>query len=83
MTVRIFNTGSPYNIPAGHSTDLGALRAHYEKKNVEAEEERIVRVKQMADDSEERERREAEERLLANKKGQSMLQRMGLQRPEQ
>ena len=84
MTTRIFNTGSPYNIPAGHSADLGALKAHYEKKNVEAEEKRIVRLKEMADDSEDRERRrEAGERLLANKKRPSILQSMGLQRPEQ
>ncbi len=83
MTVRIFNTGSPYNIPAGHSTDLGALKAHYEKKNVEADEKRTARLKEMADDNEViRQRREAEEAQLADKKAPSILQRMGLQRPE-
>lgn len=84
MPNRIFNTGSPYNIPAGHSADLGALRAHYQKKNLEAEEKRIARLKEMADDSEiEKQRREAQKALLAEKKPQSMLQRMGLQRPEE
>ena len=83
MTSRIFNTGSPYNIPAGHSADLGALKAHYEKKNVEAEEKRIVRLKKMEDDREDGKRREAEERLLASRKRPSILQSMGLQRPEQ
>ncbi|KAL9069815.1 MAG: hypothetical protein Q9161_005274 [Pseudevernia consocians] len=77
----IFNTGSPYNIPAGHSADLGALKAHYEKKNVEAEDKRMVRLKEMARDSEIlKQRREA---VLADKKPQSLLQWMGLQRPEQ
>ncbi len=84
MTARIFNTGSPYNIPAGHSTDLGALKAHYEKKNVEAEEKRTARLKEMADDNEARRQgREAEEAQLTDKKAPSILQRMGLQRPEQ
>lgn len=84
MSNRIFNTGSPYNIPAGHSADLGALKAHYERKNVEADEKRIVRLQEMADDSEiMRKRREAEETLLAKKKAPTILQRMGLQRPEQ
>lgn len=76
----MFNTGSPYNIPAGHSADLGALRAHYEKKNVEAEDKRMVRLKEMAEDSEIlKQRREA---VLADKKAQSILQWMGLQRPK-
>lgn len=80
----IFNTGSPYNIPAGHSADLGALKAHYEKKNVEAEEKRIAKLKEVAGDSEIlRQRREAEEALRADKKPQSILQRIGFQRPEQ
>ena len=84
MPTRVFNTGSPYNIPAGHSADLGALKAHYEKKNVEAEEKRMARLKQMAGDSEIlKQRREAEAALLADKKPQTVLQRLGLQRPEQ
>ena len=83
MTARIFNTGSPYNIPAGHSTDLGALRAHYEKKNVEAEEKRAARLQELADYKEAiKQERVAEEALLANKKAPTILQRMGLKRPE-
>ena len=84
MLPRVFNTGSPYNIPAGHSADLGALRAHYARKNVEAEEKRMVRLQEMAEEREnEKQRREAQEALLADKKAPSILQRMGLQRPEQ
>ena len=83
MSTRIFNTGSPYNIPAGHSADLGALRAHYENKNIEAEEKREAKLKEMAGDSEIlKQRRESEAALLAEKKPQSILQWMGLQRPE-
>ena len=83
MLFRIFNTGSPYNIPAGHSADLGALRAHYEKKNVEAEEKRMAKVREMAADSEAlKQRRDAEEALVADQKPQSILQRIGLQKPE-
>ncbi|CAF9909341.1 MAG: hypothetical protein ALECFALPRED_005523 [Alectoria fallacina] len=80
----IFNTGSPYNIPAGHSADLGALKAHYEKKNVEAEEKRMAKLQETAGEGEVlKQRRAAEEALLADKKPVSILQRMGLQRPEQ
>lgn len=37
MVDRIFNTGSPYNVPAGHYTNLDAVIAHYEKKNADSE----------------------------------------------
>ncbi|KAI9819572.1 MAG: hypothetical protein M1827_007022 [Pycnora praestabilis] len=38
----IFNTGCPYNVPAGHGgANLDRLIAHYEKKNAEAEEAKI------------------------------------------
>ena len=42
---RIFNTGSPYNVPAGAGADLEHLKAHYEKLNVEAETKRTERLK--------------------------------------
>lgn len=81
MPARIFNTGSPYNIPAGHSADLEALKGHYEKKNVEAEKKRVARLEEIAGDSEiVKQRREA---LLADEKPKSILQWMGLQKPEQ
>lgn len=39
---RIFNTGSPWNIPAGQGgANLDKLIAHYEKKNWEAEEAKV------------------------------------------
>ncbi|MCJ1351868.1 MAG: hypothetical protein MMC33_001852 [Icmadophila ericetorum] len=31
----VFNTGSPYNVPAGHSANLDQLIQHYHKKNEE------------------------------------------------
>ncbi|MCJ1363447.1 hypothetical protein MMC16_002554 [Acarospora aff. strigata] len=38
----IFNTGSPWNIPAGQGgANLDKLIAHYEKKNYEAEEKKV------------------------------------------
>lgn len=60
------------------------MKTHYEKKNVEAEEKRMAKLKEVAGDSEIlRQRREAEEAVLANKKPQSVLQRIGFQRPDQ
>lgn len=51
---------------------------------MEGEEKRMAKLKEMAGDSEIlKQRREAEETLLADKKPQSILQWMGLQRPEQ
>lgn len=39
---RIFNTGSPYNVPAGHGTgNLDKVIAHYEKKNKEEQERKM------------------------------------------
>jgi hypothetical protein len=38
----IFNTGSPYNVPAGHrARNLEELVAHYEKKNADEDERRL------------------------------------------
>lgn len=28
---RVFNTGSPYNVPAGHGADLRPIQEHYRK----------------------------------------------------
>ncbi|KAI9722597.1 MAG: hypothetical protein M1812_001528 [Candelaria pacifica] len=43
----IFNTGSPWNVPAGHGgANLDALIAHYEKKNAEDEERKMKRLKE-------------------------------------
>ena len=39
---RIFNTGSPWNIPAGQGgANLDKLIAHYERKNFEEEEKKV------------------------------------------
>ena len=84
MPTRIFNTGSPYNIPAGHSADLGALKAHYHQQNIKAEERRIARLQEMEEESELLEQsREVQRALLAKQKASTMLQRMGLQRPDE
>ena len=40
MKSRIFNTGSPYNVPAGSQANLDELIAHYKKENAEAQEKR-------------------------------------------
>ncbi|KAI9702055.1 MAG: hypothetical protein M1836_001399 [Candelina mexicana] len=43
----IFNTGSPWNVPAGHGgANLDSLIAHYEKKNAENEEQKIKKLKE-------------------------------------
>ncbi|KAI9876527.1 MAG: hypothetical protein M1830_006311 [Pleopsidium flavum] len=43
----IFNTGSPWNIPAGQGgANLDKLIAHYEKKNVEAEERKVKTLRE-------------------------------------
>lgn len=45
LSFRLFNSGSPYNVPAGSSTDLSAVVAHYERRNKEMEEARLARMK--------------------------------------
>ena len=75
---RIFNTGSPYNVPAGHSIDLGAVIAHYEKQNAATEERRIERVTRQAEDAELQAQKQATER---NRKS-SILQQLGLAKPD-
>lgn len=42
---RLFNSGSPYNVPAGSRADMSAVVAHYENKNREQEESRVARMK--------------------------------------
>ena len=77
---RIFNTGSPYNVPAGHSIDLEAVKAHYEKQNAEAELKRMERLKWQAGESELLAQREAE--ALEHSKPKSILQRLGITAPD-
>ena len=76
---RIFNTGSPYNVPAGHSVDLSAVIAHYEKQNVLTEEKRIERNTRQANDAEVLAKKVAEER---NRKP-GILQQLGLAKPDE
>lgn len=42
---RIFNTGSPYNVPAGHTANLDELIAHYKKINADVNMAREARSK--------------------------------------
>lgn len=43
---RVFNQGSPINMPAGNSSaDLTAVVAHYEEKNRAVESRRVSRMK--------------------------------------
>lgn len=39
-TPRIFNTGSPYNVPAGSQANLDELMAYYQKEAISAQEKR-------------------------------------------
>lgn len=68
--LRVFNTGSPYNVPAGHSINMEAIIAHYEKRNREVEEKRVARQKwRDAEAAAEAERRlELQERKTSNTK---------------
>ena len=43
-----FNTGAPWNVPAGSSANLEHLIEHYKKETVELEQQRIERVERMA-----------------------------------
>ncbi|KAL2036859.1 hypothetical protein N7G274_010402 [Stereocaulon virgatum] len=73
----VFNTGSPYNVPAGHSINLEAVKAHYEKQNAELDRKRMERLKRQAGESELLAQREAE----AKSKPKSILQSLGLAKP--
>ncbi|KAI4106656.1 MAG: hypothetical protein L6R37_002048 [Teloschistes peruensis] len=44
----IFNTGSPYNVPAGHGANLDELIAHYKKKNAEQDAKVRARMERWA-----------------------------------
>jgi len=45
LSQEVFNTGSPFNVPAGSTADLSAVAAHYHRRNREMEERRISRMK--------------------------------------
>lgn len=42
---RIFNTGSPFNVPAGHTVNLDKVIAHYHKENENANKAREAKTK--------------------------------------
>lgn len=42
---RLFNGGSPYNVPAGSRADVSAVAAYYHRKNQQIEEQRVARMK--------------------------------------
>lgn len=41
----MMNTGSPYNVSPGSQADLSHVVAHYQRKNQEAEADRVARMK--------------------------------------
>lgn len=44
---RVFNTGSPYNVPAGHGgANLDKLIAHYENKNFEEQAKKLQALRE-------------------------------------
>ncbi len=81
---RTFNTGSPYNVPAGHTADLSALRAHYQQKNLEKEEEQMAKVTARAGESAIlAQRRQAEDEQSSRPISMSsILESVGLKRPD-
>jgi len=47
LATRILNTGSPYNVPAGHGgADLSTLIAKYEKESYEQNEKLMQQLKE-------------------------------------
>ena len=80
---RIFNSGSPYNVPAGSSANLDELKAHYQRKEAEAEEKRMVRLVAEEGDSDIlAQRREGDSRSSGRRTSvSSILEGMGLKRP--
>lgn len=42
---RVFNTGSPFNVPAGHTVNLDKVIAHYHKENKNSNKAREARAK--------------------------------------
>lgn len=61
IVYRIFNQGSPYNVPAGSRVNLDKVIEHYNKLNAEVDVER-ERIKERRKRREEKEERELEER---------------------
>jgi len=47
LSHRVFNTGSPFNVPAGSRVNLDKVIEHYKKQNAEVDVER-ERVKERA-----------------------------------
>lgn len=45
---RIFNTGSPFNVPAGSQVNLDKVIAHYKKQNAAVDAAREARTKAAA-----------------------------------
>ena len=41
----MMNSGSPYNVSPGSQADLSHVVAHYQRKNQEAEADRVARMK--------------------------------------
>ncbi|KAL6720735.1 hypothetical protein ACLMJK_002660 [Lecanora helva] len=82
----IFNTGSPYNVPAGHAADLTELKAHYERRNKEMEAKQMANLAKVAGESEILAQRRREEEGGGEKRPMSIsavLEWVGLKRPEE
>ena len=50
--LRAFNSGSPFNVPAGHTADLSELKDFYQRKNAETEAKQLEKLAARAGDSE-------------------------------
>ncbi|MCJ1314506.1 hypothetical protein MMC25_008188 [Agyrium rufum] len=42
----MFNSGSPYNVPAGHQADLREVIGHYEKQNFELQRRQLDKMEE-------------------------------------
>lgn len=92
MLSRLFNSGSPYNVPAGHTADLSELKAHYQQRNLEIQEKQMGRLTAEAGDSEILAQRREAERGQAQAQAQekrrlpslsTLLETVGLKKPQE
>lgn len=42
---RVFHAGSPFNVPAGHNTNLDKVVEHYKQKHYDEEERKATKAR--------------------------------------
>ena len=48
LICRVFQHGSPINVPAGHYVNLDKVVAHYRKQHIEEEERKVKKLEAAA-----------------------------------